>query len=155
MKDVLLEDTYFYFSYQLLTSRSSDETNFQKAGTTLDASIKIYGCRVDDTLNTGYRIIDNLSRGESSKPQSEAPKQSKKLGVVNTLETNLASIEMDSSDLTFDADPMFHLMSRRFDEGGAKGLLLANLVWLLIIVIIYLFIYWWKLFWCVGFIRRL
>ena len=109
-------------------SSDVDETNFQKAGTTLDASIKIYGCRVDDTLNTGYRIIDNLSRGEPSKPQAEAPKQSKKLGVVNTLETNPSAIEMDLSDLTFDADPMFHLMSRRFDEGGAKGLLLANLV---------------------------
>lgn len=149
MKDVLLEDTYFYFLYQPLTSRSGDETNFQKAGTTLDASIKIYGCRVDDTLNTGYRIIDNLSRGESSKPQSEAPKQSKKLGVVNTLETNLASIEMDSSDLTFDADPMFHLMSRRFDEGGAKGLLLANLVsslMMMVMMVIIIIIYWWKLF---------
>ena len=35
---------------------------------------------------------------------------------------------MDASAVVFDADPLFHLMSRRFDEGGAKGLLLSNLV---------------------------
>ena len=30
--------------------------------------------------------------------------------------------------MTYDADPLFHVMSRKFDEGGVKGLLLANLV---------------------------
>ena len=105
--------------------------NFQKASTTLDASVKIYGYRVDDTLNMGYRILDNLNRGEQTKTQEEQPKQSRKLGIVNTLETNLRTIQMDASDVAFDADPLFHLMSRRFDEGGAKGLLLANLVPLL------------------------
>lgn len=89
--------------------------------------MKIYGCRVDDTLNTGYRILDSLSRGEQPVQSADVPKQSKRLGVINTLETNLSSLEMDLSDLAFDADPMFHLMSRRFDEGGAKGLLMANL----------------------------
>lgn len=102
--------------------------NFQKASTTLDASVKIYGYRVDDTLNMGYRILDGFNRGEQPKQQEGQPKQSRKLGVVNTLETNLQSIQMDSSAVAFDADPLFHLMSRRFDEGGAKGLLLSNLV---------------------------
>ena len=112
-----------------LRNRDSVETNFQKASTTLDASVKIYGYRVDDTLNTGYRILESLSTGEQSKQQqTEAPKQSKKLGVVNTIDTNLHSIQMDSSEMTYDADPLFHVMSRKFDEGGVKGLLLANLV---------------------------
>ena len=71
--------------------------NFQKASTTLDASVKIYGYRVDDTLNMGYRILDNLNRGEQPKTQEEQPKQSRKLGIVNTLETNLRSIQMDAS----------------------------------------------------------
>ena len=87
--------------------------------------MKIYGYRVDDTLNTGYRIMDSLSRGE---PATEAPKQSRKLGVVNTLESNESALQMDASELSFDADPLFHVMSRRFDEGGARGLLLSNLV---------------------------
>ena len=112
----------------IIISRENHETNFQKASSTLDASVKIYGCRVDDTLSTGYRILENLSRGSDKKPQTEVPKQSRKLGVANTLETNLQSIEMDPSDLMYDTDPLFHVMTRRFDEGGAKGLLLANLV---------------------------
>lgn len=90
--------------------------------------MKIYGYRVDDTLNTGYRIMDSLSRGEPAKEATEAPKQSRKLGVVNTLESNESALQMDASELSFDADPLFHVMSHRFDEGGARGLLLSNLV---------------------------
>ena len=79
-------------------------------------------------MNTGYRILESLSSGEQTKQQAEAPKQSKKLGVVNTIDTNLHSIQMDASEMTYDADPLFHVMRRKFDEGGVKGLLLANLV---------------------------
>ena len=39
-----------------------------------------------------------------------------------------SALQMDASELSFDADPLFHVMSRRFDEGGARGLLLSNLV---------------------------
>ena len=120
----LTESTILLF----LNISDNQATNFQKASTTLDASVKIYGYRVDDTLHTGYRILDSLSRGEQPKQPAETPKQHHKAGSVNTIETNLHNIEMDSSDLQFSADPLFHLMSRRFDEGGVKGLLLANLV---------------------------
>ena len=34
---------------------------------------------------------------------------------------------MNKLDSAFDIDPLFHKMSKTFDEGGAKGLLLANL----------------------------
>lgn len=34
---------------------------------------------------------------------------------------------MHKLDAAFDIDPLFHKMSKTFDEGGAKGLLLANL----------------------------
>lgn len=34
---------------------------------------------------------------------------------------------MTKLDAAFDIDPLFHKMSKTFDEGGAKGLLLANL----------------------------
>ena len=120
----------------LLTSSENQEPNFQKAGTTLDASVKIYGYRVDDTLHTGYRILDNLNRGEQSKQPAEASKPRHKAGngsegsskTTSTIETNLRNIEMDPSDFQFNADPLFHLMSRQFDEGGVKGLLLSNLV---------------------------
>ena len=38
-----------------------------------------------------------------------------------------ANINLHKLDAAFDIDPLFHKMSKSFDEGGAKGLLLANL----------------------------
>lgn len=40
---------------------------------------------------------------------------------------SLANINIHKLDSAFDIDPLFHKMSKTFDEGGAKGLLLANL----------------------------
>lgn len=40
---------------------------------------------------------------------------------------NIANINIAKLDEAFDIDPLFHKMSKTFDEGGAKGLLLANL----------------------------
>lgn len=50
---------------------ADDTYNFQKASCTLDASIKIYSYRVDDTWNSSYKILENLSRTDdtSSKQQ--------------------------------------------------------------------------------------
>jgi Condensin complex subunit 2 len=39
----------------------------------------------------------------------------------------LVNINLHKLDAAFDIDPLFHKMSKTFDEGGAKGLLLANL----------------------------
>lgn len=39
----------------------------------------------------------------------------------------LANINLHKLDAAFDIDPLFHQVSKKFDEGGAKGLLLANL----------------------------
>ena len=38
-----------------------------------------------------------------------------------------ANLNMSKLDSAFDIDPLFHKMSKTFDEGGAKGLLLVNL----------------------------
>lgn len=38
-----------------------------------------------------------------------------------------ANINMSKLDSAYDIDPLFHKMSKAFDEGGAKGLLLGNL----------------------------
>lgn len=39
----------------------------------------------------------------------------------------IENINMSKMDSAFDIDPLFHKMSKTFDEGGAKGLLLVNL----------------------------
>jgi condensin complex subunit 2 len=47
---------------------------------------------------------------------------------VNSLQIfSLANINLNKLDAAFDIDPLFHKMSKTFDEGGAKGLLLVNL----------------------------
>jgi hypothetical protein len=44
-------------------SRADDgQLNFQKASCALDASVKIYSYRVDDTWTTSYRVLENLNR---------------------------------------------------------------------------------------------
>lgn len=45
----------------------------------------------------------------------------------NTLEKNLSNIDANKYDLEFDLDPLFQKTSAKFDEGGAKGLLLNNI----------------------------
>jgi hypothetical protein len=44
-----------------------DDTNFTKASCTLDASVKIYGYRVDDVFLTSYKVLANLNRSDNNK----------------------------------------------------------------------------------------
>ncbi|KAF1334096.1 Condensin complex subunit 2, partial [Globisporangium splendens] len=120
-----------------------DTFNFQKASCTLDASIKIYSYRVDDTWNSSYKILENLSRtddnsgkqiGEADNDDDDDPdepksarKAARKHTAAKTIEKNLNNINLKNYELEFEADPLFHKMSQLFDEGGAKGMLLANL----------------------------
>ncbi|GMH86891.1 hypothetical protein TL16_g10685 [Triparma laevis f. inornata] len=112
--------------------------NFQKASCTLDASVKIYSYRVDDVHTSSYKVLANLNRtdgGEEEEEDSdgEGGKKPAKVGTkkirqsVNTLETNVSALNMNKLDSAFDIDPLFRKMSKTFDEGGAKGMLLANL----------------------------
>ena len=43
------------------------------------------------------------------------------------IEDNPAALNLKKLDVAFDVDPLFHQTSAKFDEGGAKGLLLNNL----------------------------
>lgn len=40
--------------------------NFSRASCALDASVKIYSCRVDDVYATSYRVLDTITRGASA-----------------------------------------------------------------------------------------
>ncbi|RLN05649.1 hypothetical protein BBJ28_00004683 [Nothophytophthora sp. Chile5] len=124
---------------KMSSENSADDTyNFQKASCTLDASIKIYSYRVDDTWNSSYKILENLSRTEQKHGAEEAEsdgeggegnttRKTARKTHARTIEKNLNNINLKSFDMEFEADPLFHKMSQSFDEGGAKGMLLANL----------------------------
>ena len=45
--------------------------NFQKASCTIEAGMKIYCSRVDDTLSTSYRVLESLHRGKDDADDDE------------------------------------------------------------------------------------
>ncbi|OWZ17226.1 Condensin complex subunit 2 [Phytophthora megakarya] len=122
-------------SKRIADGDANDTYNFQKASCTLDASIKIYSYRVDDTWNSSYKILENLSRteqkhgvdeGSDGEGTTKTARKTRKTH-ARTIEKNLNNINLKAYDTECEADPLFHKMSQSFDEGGAKGMLLANL----------------------------
>ncbi|KAL6071845.1 Condensin complex subunit 2 [Balamuthia mandrillaris] len=136
----------------LQTQHQSAETesgvaNFQAASCTLDASVKIYSCRVDSIHNEAYRVLGGLSRTakerdtdsdgnghedgdgngqDATAGQGNGPKRRRK-AKANTLETNPEALQLKTFDLEFAVDPLFRKTSASFDEGGARGLLLNHI----------------------------
>ncbi|CAH0520949.1 unnamed protein product [Peronospora belbahrii] len=131
MEDIL------HSSKRNATDGNDDTYNFQKASCTLDASIKIYSYRVDDTWNSSYKILENLSRteqkhgmddrGSDAEDGARTARKTTRKTHARTIEKNLNNINLKAYDTECEADPLFHKMSQSFDEGGAKGMLLANL----------------------------
>mmetsp|Transcript_220 Transcript_220/g.335 ORF Transcript_220/g.335 Transcript_220/m.335 type:complete len:886 (-) Transcript_220:85-2742(-) len=123
--------------------KKEKRVNFTKASCTLDASVKIYSYRVDDVHLTSYKVLANLNRTDSGKKNDStdiddvhntglvtAENESKRNNYrakIETLESNPANLNTSCLDSAYDIDPIFHKMSQKFDEGGAKGLLLVNL----------------------------
>ncbi|CAB1107358.1 unnamed protein product [Ectocarpus sp. CCAP 1310/34] len=132
------------------------KVNFQKASCTLDASVKIYSHRVDATHISSYSLLDNLNRSDNDNADKGAgaavgsSERSARLGVHETLKkpeqldqrhvsTDLLLLHRSlfsfyflftvvfEADRAFKMDPMFHKMSKIFDEAGSKGMLLNNL----------------------------
>jgi condensin complex subunit 2 len=123
------------------------DTNFQIAGVTLDAGVRIYCSRVDSVHSNAFKVLGALSR--TSKPGGSADgeggdvgeddddeemargKQKRKRGAHrsggSTLEANLEAITVHKLETDLAVDPLFQQMSAAFDEGGAKGMLLNNL----------------------------
>eukprot|EP00903_Cladosiphon_okamuranus_P021173 g19447.t2 len=108
------------------------KVNFQKASCTLDASVKIYSHRVDATHMMGYSLLENLNRTDNDKPENGSgatpgsSERSTRLGVHETLKKG-DQLNQSETDRAFKIDPMFHKMSKIFDEAGSKGMLLNNL----------------------------
>jgi condensin complex subunit 2 len=118
--------------------QDGDLTNFQAASCTLEASTKIYSCRVDSVHEDTFKILGGLNRtaegGEGvakdedgGGKSEEAKKKAVRRHGVNTLEGNPDNLDVKKFDLEFDVDPLFRKTSAAFDEGGARGLLLNHL----------------------------
>jgi len=136
---------------KLIKADSSKQrgVNFQKASCTLDASVKIYANRVDDTYSHSHRVLESFSRNADSGRLQEsddedagagadpakskkaarvgANKASNRLNIGDTIEKNVDNINAKEIEHDVQLDPMFHTISKLFDKGGVEGMLMYNL----------------------------
>ncbi|XP_020234206.1 condensin complex subunit 2 isoform X2 [Cajanus cajan] len=117
------------------------ETNFQKASCTLEAGVKIYSLRVDSVHSEAYKVLGGMNRaGQEAEQdttlegdniesgQEESRKEpNKKLSPLTTLESSFEGLNAKKFDAAFVVDPLYRQTTAKFDEGGAKGLLMNNL----------------------------
>lgn len=110
-----------------------EEHRFHEASCTIEASARIYACRVDSVHTDTYKVLGGLSSTDITEDDGAAgeggEKASKKRRIcgVNTLERNEANILQLSIEADEQSDPTFRRMAAQFDAGGAKGLLLSHL----------------------------
>jgi condensin complex subunit 2 len=110
--------------------------SFQKASVTLQASVSIYEKRVDSTHQDTFKMLENVNRtrigaagdAEESRAKRKAGGATKQWGTSSHLESNLTNITHLRVEREYEVDPLFRKMSKTFDAGGAKGLLLHHLV---------------------------
>ncbi len=113
----------------------NEESSWQKASASLDASAKIYGYRVDSVHSETFKFLGGLSRTEAREDNNldlEGDKKEKKERIGKhdgylTLERDPRKLDLVKYDLEFDVDPLFKSMTAKFSEAGARGLLLNNL----------------------------
>eukprot|EP00928_Gymnodinium_smaydae_P079221 TRINITY_DN63205_c0_g1_i1.p1 TRINITY_DN63205_c0_g1~~TRINITY_DN63205_c0_g1_i1.p1 ORF type:complete len:782 (-),score=230.73 TRINITY_DN63205_c0_g1_i1:132-2477(-) len=111
-----------------------EERRFLEASCTIEASARIYACRVDCVHTDTYRVLGGLSsadmdeeeEGKEGEDGGKAAKRRRIVG-VNTLERNEKNIVQQNIEADEQSDPMFRRMAAAFDAGGAKGLLLSHL----------------------------
>ncbi|CAK9090391.1 Condensin complex subunit 2 (Barren homolog) (Chromosome assembly protein xCAP-H) (Chromosome-associated protein H) (Non-SMC condensin I complex subunit H) [Durusdinium trenchii] len=105
----------------------------KKASCTIEASARIYACRVDCVHTDTYRVLGGLNSAdianeEEAQPGEDGkPVKKRRICGVNTLEKNEANLVQQSIEADEQSDPMFRRMAAAFDAGGAKGLLLSHL----------------------------
>jgi hypothetical protein len=116
-------------------SKQQRGVNFQKASCTLDASVKIYSHRVDDTYTLSHRVLESFSRNELAKEEEEdeedvdsddesrevtkskkaarvgSKKRSNNTGSGNTIEKNIENINTKEIENEVQIDPMFQVCS--------------------------------------------
>lgn len=130
-------------------SSPSAETDFQLAGATLDAGVRIYCSRVDSVHNNAFKVLGGLSQAgpesaedslketdsddgtlganadDTSDPQKKCPKSGR--SGRTTLVSSPGVITLSRLETDLAVDPLFQNMSAAFDEGGAAGMLVHNL----------------------------
>lgn len=92
-----------------------------------DAGTNALGGRAAATAAGGGSTSRATGDGGSGSEEADAALALGAAGSGATIETNMAAITSRTVESEFDIDPLFHKMSRNFDEGGAAGMLLHRL----------------------------
>ncbi len=117
--------------------RNTAETNFQLAGVTLDAGVRIYCSRVDSVHTNAFKVLGGLSRtaggGEDdddagSDVEDGEKKVKRRARGGATLVTTMAAVTVKKLDSDLAVDPLFQKMSEAFDDGSAEGMLANRLL---------------------------
>lgn len=120
-----------------------EDNSWQKASASLDATAKIYGYRVDSVHTETYKFLGGLSRNEKQDDNNNNDEEGQRQGEeekrdkdrrahgkhegYSTLEKDVKKLNLNKYDLEFEVDPLFRSMTAKFNETGARGLLLNNL----------------------------
>ena len=116
----------------------NEESAWQKASASLDATAKIYGFRVDSVHTETFKFLGGLNRNkkelnpkeknEDNQEEIEQTKKKEKLKRgINTLETNIKKLNLSKYDIDCEVDPLFSVMTSKFNESSARGLLLNTI----------------------------
>ena len=117
----------------------NEESAWQRASASLDVSAKVYGYRVDSVHSETFQFLGGLNRNKKGgEEQKENPEEEKENGEEkkntvkirrgqNTLETNLNKLNLTKYDLDTEVDPLFSIMTSKFNESTASGLLLNTI----------------------------
>lgn len=114
---------------------TEEEHRFHEASCTIEASARIYACRVDSVHTDTYRVLGGLSSTDAAEDDDAgkdgdgkaANAKRRRICGVNTLEKNETNIVQQNIEADEQSDPTFRRMAAAFDAGGAKGLLLSHL----------------------------
>jgi len=115
------------------TEEQEAENRFHEASCTIEASARIYACRVDCVHTDTYRVLGGLNSADAAEEEDGGtgedgkPNKKRRIVGVNTLEKNEANLVQQNIEADEQSDPMFRRMAAAFDAGGAKGLLLGHL----------------------------
>ena len=117
----------------------NEESAWQKASASLDVSAKVYGYRVDSVHSETFQFLGGLNRNkkidnqEKQNVEEEKEIEEEKKNNVkvrrgqNTLETNLNKLNLTKYDLETEVDPLFSIMTSKFNEINVNGLLLNTI----------------------------
>jgi condensin complex subunit 2 len=116
----------------------NEESAWQRASASLDATAKIYGYRVDSVHTETFKFLVGLNRNKkdlNAKEENDelgqdndvSKKKEKVKRGINTLETNIRKLNLDKYDIDSEVDPLFSVMTSKFNESTARGLLLNTI----------------------------